>query len=558
MYSFTKNEKLALAGSLLLLLPALLFNLGLVPLYAEEPRRATVALEMMLRDNWLVPTINGEIYQLKPPVFNWILASFYSLAGGPSELITRIPTVISLLLLGLVIFLAGKKYVSPSFGALSALLFVTASGNLFFNSLLAEIDMFYSLVTYTALISLFHFYQQKKYLLLFLSVYFLGAVGILTKGLPSLVFTGLSLLAFFIANKDFRRLFSPAHFAGILLFLLITAGYFLAYARNGGDLEGYLLNLSVESGKRFSGDTFWDYLQHMALYPLDTLMNLLPASILLLFTFRKSFIKDAGQNSFVKFALLMLLVHFPVYWLPPGGRQRYIIMLYPFILQVFTFFFLKYFTVGSGKYLALSRVITVATALAAAACFIPLFTGTLPVNSALIIACVLSFLALISISFISYKIPGSSIIALIYSLIILRFVFGFAVLPVRATEGRAPANRDAALEIAALTRGEQVCILTPTYFPMQSVFYYEKERMEILPLCSEIKPGSYYIVENVIMRNYTFYRENSNDEYYSHFRSDPYCGNDQDLVPANSYETILDFTLQKRDYRLIRPVRQRL
>jgi len=558
LYSFTKNEKWALAGSLLLLLPALLFNLGLVPLYAEEPRRATVALEMMLRENWLVPTINGEIYQLKPPVFNWILASFYSLAGGPTEIITRIPTVISLLLFGLVIFLTGKKYVSASFGALSALLFVTASGNLFFNSLLAEIDMFYSLVTFTALISLFHFYQQKKYLLLFLSVYFLGAVGILTKGLPSLVFTGLSLLAFFIVNKDFKRLFSPAHFTGILLFLVLTGGYFLAYARQGGDMEGYLLNLSVESGKRFSGDTFWDYLQHMALYPLDTLMNLLPASILVIFAFRKSFLNDIRQNPYMSFALLMLIVHFPVYWLPPGGRQRYIIMLYPFILQVITYFFLKYFTINSGKYLILSRIITIAIGLAAIACMVPLFTGNPAAGTGLIAACSLTFAALIFTCYISYKIPRSSIIALIYTLIILRFAFGFAVLPVRATEGRAPANRDAAIQIAALTEGERVCILSPTYFPMQSVFYYEKERMEILPVCSEFKSNRYIIVENIILQKYSYYREIDQGEYYTSLISDPYSGNDQAIVPENSYETILDFTLQKRDYKLIRPVRQRL
>ena len=159
MYSFNKKERWALAGLILILVPALLLNLGIVPLYVEEPRRATVALEMLLRGNWLVPTINGEYYFLKPPVFNWILAIAYRITGGHSEFITRIPTVISLLIFGLVIFLTGKKYVSSSLGALSAFLFVTAAGNLFFNSLLAEIDIFYSLVTYSSLIILFH---QKK------------------------------------------------------------------------------------------------------------------------------------------------------------------------------------------------------------------------------------------------------------------------------------------------------------------------------------------------------------------------------------------------------------
>ncbi len=538
---------------LLLLLPALLLNLGIVPLYAEEPRRATVALEMLLRENWLVPTINGDFYQLKPPVFNWMLASVYTVAGGPSEFVTRIPTVVSLLLLGLVIFLAGKKYVSPSFGALSALLFVTASGNLFFNALLAEIDIFYSLITYTALISLFHFYRQNNIPLLFLAVYFLGAVGTLTKGLPSLLFTGLSLLVFFIVNKDFKKLFSLAHFAGILLYLVIVGGYFLAYSRQG-DAVSYLMNLSVESGKRFSGDTFIDYIGHMFLYPLDTLMNLLPASILIIFIFRKSFLKDIRANSFLSFALLMLIVHFPVYWLPPGGRQRYIIMLYPFIIQVFVYFFLIYFEKEKKIFRVLSIIITAAIGIAALASLVPVFTVKATAMQLLVPVCVATFIVLAAIFAFQLKNPRYSVFSLLLSLIVLRFIFGFAVLPVRATEGRAPANKEIALKIAEITRGQQVRILKPTYFPMQSVFYFEKERMEILPNSTEIIQGTYYIVSKFVLEDYRIYREpkimkGPDGQKYS----DPFTGDDKILFPGNNFKTALEFVLQKNDYLLIQP-----
>ena len=538
---------------LLLLLPALLLNLGIVPLYAEEPRRATVALEMLLRENWLVPTINGDFYQLKPPVFNWMLASVYSIAGAPSEFATRIPTVISLLLLGLVIFLAGKKYVSLSFGALSALLFVTASGNLFFNALLAEIDLFYSLITYTALISLFHFYRQKKITLLFLVVYFLGAVGTLTKGLPSLLFTGLSLLVFFIVNKDFRKLFSLSHFAGILLYLVIVGGYFLAYSRQG-DAVNYLLNLSVESGKRFSGDTFLDYLGHMFLYPLDTLMNLLPASIFIIFIFRKSFLKDIRANSFMAFALLMFIVHFPVYWLPPGGRQRYIIMLYPFIIQVIVYFFLVYFEKEKKLFRILSIIITASVGIAALASLVPLFTVKATSLQVLVPVCVAAFIILAALFVFQLKKPRYTVISLLFSLVLLRFIFGFAVMPVRATEGRAPANKEAALKIAEITRGQQVRILKPSYFPMQSVFYYEKDRMEILPNSTDIVNGVYYIVSKFFLENYRIYREGeiNSGAFYRKF-SDPYTGDDKVLLPENSYKTTLEFVLQKNEYLLILP-----
>lgn len=556
MYSFTKKEQWALAGMLILLVPALLVNLGIVPLYVEEPRRATVAFEMLLRGNWLVPTINGDFYYLKPPFFNWILASMYQMAGNTDEFTTRLPTVFSLLLFGMIIFLTGKKYVSLSFGALSAFLFVTVAGNLFFNSLLAEIDIFYSLVTFTGLVSLFHFHRQKKYLLLFVIIYFLGAIGTLTKGLPSLVFTGLSLLVFFIVNREFKKLFSLQHLAGMLIYALIVGAYFLAYSQHG-DAIRYLLSLSVESGKRLSGDTFWDYLTHMVLYPLDTLMNLLPASVLIIFSFRKSFLEVIRTNPLMKFALLMLIVHFPVYWLPPGGRQRYIIMLYPFIIQILTYFYLSFFKLEKEKFRVFSIIITTALALGTISCIIPLFVKQLDFIPNLLIICLSSFLLMAVNLFFQLKKPHYSILSLLFAMIILRFLFSLTVLPVRATEGAAPANRQAALDIAAITKGMPVCVLRSTYFPMQSVFYLEKERNEIVPVCKEIEPGKFYITDKTLLKNYSYRRETSSLES-NPLRpfSDPFSGDDQDILSGYDYKAYLDFRLQKREYLLLLPTRR--
>lgn len=554
MYSFNKKEQWALIGLLILLVPALLINLGIVPLYVEEPRRATIALEMLFRGNWLVPTINGEFYYLKPPVFNWILASIYNLAAYPSELITRIPTIVSLLMLGGIIFWTGKKYVSLSFGALSAFLFVTAAGNLFFNSLLAEIDIFYSMITYAGLISMFHLQNRKKYLLLFLVVYFLGAVGTLTKGLPSIVFTGLSILVFFIVNREFKRLFTWSHLAGILLYLLIVGGYFIAYNQQG-DAVRYLLHLSIESGQRLSGNTFWDYLRHMALYPLDTLMNLLPASILLLFTIRGSFLKDIRKNSFMKFALLMLIVHFPVYWLPPGGRQRYIIMLYPFIIQIFTYFFLLYFKEEKGKSRAFKVIITTSLAVGTVACLVPLLVRQMDFIPNLLIICLSSFFVMSIIFLFQLIKPKYSILSLVLAMIVIRLFFDFTVLPVRATEGAAPANRQAALEIARLTKGEPLSIYQSTYFPMQSVFYLERERNEIVPIKNRVVPGEYFISETNLLKAYKVRRGKENMANPFHQVCDPFSGDDLTILSGYSYRTILEFELQRCKYILLVPIR---
>ncbi|WP_367328714.1 ArnT family glycosyltransferase, partial [Lentimicrobium sp.] len=79
---------------IILLLPLALFtNLGLMPLISDEPTRAVVTLEMILSGNFITPTINGDFYYNKPPLFNWILAGFVKVAGVENEFIFRLPTV---------------------------------------------------------------------------------------------------------------------------------------------------------------------------------------------------------------------------------------------------------------------------------------------------------------------------------------------------------------------------------------------------------------------------------------------------------------------------------
>jgi 4-amino-4-deoxy-L-arabinose transferase-like glycosyltransferase len=52
------------------------------PLMAiDETRYAAVALEMLQRNDWLVPYLNGEPYSHKPPLLFWIVAGVWRLVG---------------------------------------------------------------------------------------------------------------------------------------------------------------------------------------------------------------------------------------------------------------------------------------------------------------------------------------------------------------------------------------------------------------------------------------------------------------------------------------------
>jgi 4-amino-4-deoxy-L-arabinose transferase-like glycosyltransferase len=266
---------------------ALFLNIGAYPLFLEEPRRALIALEMLLNDNLLVPTEFGEYYYRKPPVWNWMIILGYKLFGF-NEFAVRVFGILSYLIQGALILWTGSKYVSRRFGHLSALLFLTVVNGLFYmTGVPGEIDLFYSLVTFLMFVAIFHFYEKEKYLLLFAVTYALTAVGVLTKGIPSFAFTALTLLAVSIDRRKFKLLFSWQHFAGIGLLAIILFAYFYAYHQHH-DVVSYFFaednSLFAQSAdKSFLGSGIVEIAKHFIGFPFGIIANLMPAMLILVF-----------------------------------------------------------------------------------------------------------------------------------------------------------------------------------------------------------------------------------------------------------------------------------
>ena len=91
---------------------------------------------------------------------------------------------------------------------LSSLFYVTSGDILFYFSMLGEIDIFYTFLAYCQVIFIFAGYEQKRWMWLFIGSYFFTAAGLLTKGLPSLAFQGITLLAVAGYKGQWRWLFA--------------------------------------------------------------------------------------------------------------------------------------------------------------------------------------------------------------------------------------------------------------------------------------------------------------------------------------------------------------
>jgi 4-amino-4-deoxy-L-arabinose transferase-like glycosyltransferase len=114
---FEKNYLWLLIGGLMF---AFFYQLGIYPLFLEEPRRGLIALEMMLQDNLWVPTQTGDLYFRKPPLYNWALVAAYKVFGV-TEFATRFFSVLSHILLGGVTYLFSRKYLTNQAAILVAL-----------------------------------------------------------------------------------------------------------------------------------------------------------------------------------------------------------------------------------------------------------------------------------------------------------------------------------------------------------------------------------------------------------------------------------------------------
>ncbi len=77
-----------------------------------EARRALVTFEMMQNGDMMKPYLHGHPYFNKPPLYNWVLAFFFTAFGSMSEWVLRLPGVLSLVLTSPSFLFSWKDHIS--------------------------------------------------------------------------------------------------------------------------------------------------------------------------------------------------------------------------------------------------------------------------------------------------------------------------------------------------------------------------------------------------------------------------------------------------------------
>ncbi|MDX2047136.1 MAG: glycosyltransferase family 39 protein [Chitinophagaceae bacterium] len=423
----------------------------------DEGIRALVSLEMMLSGDYITPTLNGELYLNKPPLFNWILAASFKLFGYNSFAL-RFPTVLSIFIFGFLVFYFTRKYVNAKVAWVSAIAVMTNGRILIYDSVLGLIDITYAWVTFLGFMLVFHFGEKKQYSRLFISTYIITAAGFLLKGFPSVAFHGLTLLSYFIYTKNFRKLFHWNHFAGIIVFLAITGAYYLMYfSRNNLPPPVLFKNLLTESSKRLtsSGDT-GRFLFHVLGFPFYILYHFAPLTLLGVLLFRKKLIDSLRSNPYIFFCAAVFMSNIIVYWVSPNIFARYLFMLIALLFIVLSFFYIEAVSeIKHGKKI-IDTVFLSGAILLLVSCFFLPFTDSTSLVQHVWPRSIFLIICFGVVVWLMLKNPGMRIIHFFLAMALFRIGFNWFVIEQRGKENMIA--REDGKKIAIITQGKPLCI----------------------------------------------------------------------------------------------------
>ena len=480
--TFTRQQQHLFFGFILLLLaPALLINLGLITFIDDEALRALIALEMDLSGNYITPTVNGEYYYNKPPLYNWFLLLWFNFFSTYDEFVSRSATVFCLLGYALTIFYFSKKHYSTKFAFLNAFFLITCGRILIYDSMLGLIDIAFSWVTFSAFMIVYHQYEKRNFYALFTFTYLLTAVGFMMKGLPSLVFQAATLLSFFVYKKDFKKLFSLAHIAGVFLFLITVGSYYLAYNQYNS-LETVFNTLLFESSRRTaSTHGIGSTILHLFTFPFELIYHFLPWTVLVVLFFQKGIKKTLQADSFIVFSLIIFFANILVYWISVEVYPRYLFMHLPLLFTSLLFLYFRQEQNTKGHFIIHIVLALLCVGLFSAS-LSPLFLERTAEVSFLYLKVFGLSLTIGSLCWLFLKKKQERLLITVAILLVARLALNWFVIPDRYNLDWGSAVKESSIQIGKEFQDRAFFLHPKTLMQPTNSFYLTRERMEIFRL----------------------------------------------------------------------------
>jgi|WetSurSiteA1Bulk_404760.scaffolds.fasta_scaffold01615_5 4-amino-4-deoxy-L-arabinose transferase-like glycosyltransferase len=316
--------------------------LGMDVFDGNEPIRVIIAKEMLKTGNWTLPLLHGKLYFIKPPLMSWLIAVSGGIFGVVNEWIARLPSVLAVLLTGYSVYFLSARWLSREarlFAALALLTMVT----LVTKGMTAEIDSLFIFLTTIALFAWFYGYTQRwKPAFIWIVSLSITGIGFLTKGPQGPAYFYFTVFAYLLYKRNLRFFFSLSHGIGLLCFASILGVYLLTVLQHIS-LHEYLQMWKSQTTQRGSTSRSFGFLKHLVSYPAESFLSFLPWTFgffpLMLVRELRTKAKELFSNDLFLFSFIMIAVNFPLYWLLPGARVRYVLPIGPFLAIILAHMF---------------------------------------------------------------------------------------------------------------------------------------------------------------------------------------------------------------------------
>ncbi|WP_156818166.1 ArnT family glycosyltransferase [Mastigocladopsis repens] len=230
---------------LLLLLSALIYlSIAFEPSVFDnaDAVHTQASKEMLQRHDWVTMYVNGVRYLQKAPLLYWLVASSYQIFRI-NAFAVRFPTVVAIVLLGLVAYIFGRWAYSQKVGLYAAAILVSCFAMFLFTRIMIPEALLTLLFTIAHLCFLRAFFGTGWEKRLYYGFYAATALAVLSKGLIGIVFTVTPAFLFLLLTGNLSAWRQLRLLSGSALFLAIAAPWhLLAGFRNEHFFWFYFVN----------------------------------------------------------------------------------------------------------------------------------------------------------------------------------------------------------------------------------------------------------------------------------------------------------------------------
>lgn len=301
---------------LIVLVSVVLFfnNLGTIALWdPDEPRQAIMAREMIERNDYLHPYLNGRPYLEKPPLYPWLIVITSKITGKLNEFSSRLPAAISAALLVLITYLIGNMIFKPPAGMMSALVLIT-NYQFLSNSRESVMDMTFAFfIGLTIFLNYLCMIKGKRRL--FVLSFIPSVFAVLSKGPAGLLIPAAVTFIYMIVRKDLKRFIMP-FVAGCLLSLVLSSIWFVMAGQEY--IKEFILRQNIT---RYTNA--FDHIESFYYYFHKLFVNFLPWSILLPFAIFHAFRRK------IWLPLIWFILTFLFFEFSKSKRAIYLLSCYP-------------------------------------------------------------------------------------------------------------------------------------------------------------------------------------------------------------------------------------